>query len=349
MPSCSLPIIKQIPVDGRVIAFDPAPRHKQRTPSGQTRRTDGQQQIRTTMNFDTAPFDRRLLAQRRARALMKRTEGTDFLLRLAADDLAERLCALTRQFPLALDLGGHTAKIRDVLIASGKVDNVIRADLFTTDMASGRPDLVADDELLPFGNATLDLVVSALSLQWANDLPGALIQIRNALKPDGLFLGALIGGETLHELRDVLLSAESEISGGASPRVAPFADTREMGGLLQRAGFALPVADQDRFTVRYDTLFDLMKDLRAMGATSVLNARAQGRSATRSLFLRAAELYAQRYADPDGRIRATFQIISISGWAPHESQQKPLAPGSAKVRLADALGATEFSSGETPE
>lgn len=300
------------------------------------------------MSSIAAPFDRRLLALRRARALRTRIDGADFLLRLAAEDLADRLRALSREFPLALDLGGHTGQITQVLRESGKIERVIRADLFVSDDASGRADLVADDEVLPFADASLDLVASSLSLQWTNDLPGALIQIRKALKPDGLFLGALIGGETLHELRDVLLSAEAELSGGVSPRVAPFADTREMGGLLQRAGFALPVADQDRFTVRYDTLFDLMKDLRAMGATSVLNERDQARAATRSLFLRAAELYAQRYADADGRIRATFQIVSVSGWAPHESQQKPLAPGSAKVRLADALGAKEFSTGEKP-
>lgn len=297
---------------------------------------------------EIAPFDRRLLAMRRARALKTRVEGADFLLALAADDLAERLNTLSRRFPLALDLGGHTGRIRDVLADSGKVERVIRADLFNPDTQSGRPDLVADDEVLPFAASSLDLVVSMLSLQWANDLPGALIQIRKALKPDGLFLGALIGGETLHELRDVLLSAEAEICGGVSPRVAPFGDTREIGGLLQRGGFALPVADQDRFTVRYDTLFDLMKDLRAMGATSVLAERAHTRTASRKLFLRAAELYAERHSDADGRIRATFQIVSVSGWAPHESQQKPLAPGSAKVRLADALGTQEFSTSETP-
>ncbi len=302
----------------------------------------------------TAPFDRHLLALRRIRALKADTEGADFLLALAADDLTERLATLSRRFPVALDLGGHTGRISAALASSGKVDRVIRADLFAPDNRrsrgetpdGGRPDLVADDEFLPIADGTLDLVVSTLSLQWANDLPGALIQIRKALKPDGLFLGALIGGETLHELRDVLLLAEAEISGGVSPRVAPFADTREIGGLLQRAGFALPVADQDRFTVRYDTLFDLMRDLRAMGATSVL--RERGRPATRALFLRAAELYAERHADPDGRVRATFQILSLSGWAPHESQQKPLAPGSAKVRLADALGTTEIPTGEAP-
>ncbi|AXS42031.1 methyltransferase domain-containing protein [Breoghania sp. L-A4] len=307
-----------------------------------------------THDDQIAPFNRRLLALRRARALKANAEGADFLLALAAEDLAERLETLSRTFPLALDLGGHTGRISAALASSGKVERVIRADLFAPDVSensnetsdSSGPDLVADDESLPFANGSLDLVVSSLSLQWANDLPGALIQIRKALKPDGLFLGALIGGETLHELRDVLLMAEAELTGGASPRVAPFADTREIGGLLQRAGFALPVADQDRFTVRYDTLFDLMRDLRAMGATSVL--RERGRAATRAMFLRAAELYAERHADPDGRIRATFQMLSLSGWAPHESQQKPLAPGSAKVRLADALGTREIPTGETP-
>lgn len=298
------------------------------------------------MTSETAPFDRSLLALRRARALGDRAQGADFLLAIAAEDLEERLATLTRRFPLGLDLGGHTGRIGDALAASGKVDRVIRADLLVADPQSGRPDLVADDELLPFADATFDIIVSSLTLQWANDLPGALVQIRRALKPDGLFLGALIGGDTLAELRDVLLAAEVEITGGASPRVAPFADTREIGALLQRAGFALPVADQDRLTVRYDTLFDLMRDLRAMGATSVLKER--GRAAGRALFLRAAELYAERHADADGRIRATFQIVSASGWAPHESQQKPLAPGSAKVRLADVLGTREYSAGDKP-
>ncbi|WP_319774287.1 methyltransferase domain-containing protein [Breoghania sp.] len=293
-----------------------------------------------------APFDRHLLTLRRSRALARRTQGADFLLRLVAEDIADRLAVTTHSFGLGLDLGGHSGLIHAAMRASGRVDRSLRADLFMPDPDIEAPDLVIDDAILPFANASLDLVVSALSLHWVNDLPGTLIQIRRALKPDGLFLGALAGGDTLWELRDALLSAEAELTGGASPRVSPFADTREMGGLLQRAGFALPVADQDRLTVRYDTMFDLMRDLRAMGATAALSER--GAPATRTLFMRAAEIYAERHSDEDGRIRATFQILSVSGWAPHESQQKPLRPGSARQSLAEALGTSELPTGDKP-
>ncbi|MDJ0932550.1 methyltransferase domain-containing protein [Breoghania sp.] len=293
-----------------------------------------------------SPFNRRLLALHRARALAQRTEGADFLLRLVAQDIEDRLAVTTHKFALALDLGGHTGQVRNALERSDRVETVLRADLFVPDQGSGKPDLVVDDEILPFADGSLDLVVSALSLHWVNDLPGALIQIRRALKPDGLFLGALADGDTLWELRDALLSAEAELTGGASPRVSPFADTREMGGLLQRAGFALPVADQDRLTVRYDSAFHLMRDLRAMGATGILAER--GAPASRALFMKTVEIYAERHADPDGRIRATFQILSVSGWAPHESQQQPLKPGSAKMSFAEALGTNEIATGDKP-
>jgi SAM-dependent methyltransferase len=197
--------------------------------------------------------------------------------------------------------------------------------------------LVADEEVLPFAPQSFDLIVSALNLQWANDLPGAFAQIRRALAPDGLFLAALIGGQSLAELRICLAQAQEEIEGGASPRVAPFADLRDLGGLLQRAGLALPVTDCDAFTVRYHDAFGLMRDLRAMGATNVLAAGAR-RPLRRDVVLRTAALYAEKFADPDGRVRATFEIIWASGWAPHESQQKPLAPGSAQAPLSAILG-----------
>jgi len=199
---------------------------------------------------------------------------------------------------------------------------------------------VVDEEALPFPPESLDLVVSLLSLQFVDDLPGTLIQIRRALRPDGLFLAAVLGGATLNELRDALTAAEIETTGGLSPRVVPFLDVKDLGGLLQRAGFALPVTDTDRLTVRYDSMFDLMADLRAMGATNPLRDRTR-KPTSRRLFLRAAEIYAERHADADGRIRATFEIVSASGWAPHESQQKPLKPGSAQMRLADALHARD--------
>ncbi|MEO9789999.1 MAG: methyltransferase domain-containing protein, partial [Aurantimonas coralicida] len=196
--------------------------------------------------------------------------------------------------------------------------------------------VVGDEEMLPLAAESVDLIVSTLSLHLTNDTPGALVQLRRALKPDGLFLCALLGGGTLNELRASLFAAEAELLGGVSPRVAPFADVRDAGGLLQRAGFALPVTDQDRLTVRYDSLFELMADLRAMGMANMLVERSR-RPASRRLFLRAAEIYAERFSDPDGRIRATFDVIYLSGWRPHESQQKPLKPGSARASLADAL------------
>jgi trans-aconitate methyltransferase len=201
--------------------------------------------------------------------------------------------------------------------------------------------LVAPIEHLPLEPQSQNLVVSPLSLHLTNDTPGTLIQIRRALKPDGLFMAAIPGAGTLQELRDVLLSTEAEMSGGASPRVIPFADVRDVGALLQRAGFALPVTDTETYTVRYDSILPLMRDLRAMGMANPMMGRSK-RPLNRSFLMRAAQLYAERYSDPDGRIRATFSIIFVSGWAPHESQQKPLRPGSAKTRLADALKTTEI-------
>ncbi len=200
----------------------------------------------------------------------------------------------------------------------------------------GSTGLVGDEEALPLAPGSIDLFASALALQWTNDLPGALIQIRAALRPDGLLLAAMTGGSTLAELREALTAAESELRGGASPRVMPAADVRDLGALLQRAGFALPVADREVLTVRYDSAFDLFRDLRAMGAANALPER-ERRPAGRGLFLRAAEIYAERFSDPDGRIRATFEIVSLSGWAPHESQQQPAKRGSGKVSLAEAL------------
>ncbi|WP_106753815.1 class I SAM-dependent methyltransferase [Pannonibacter carbonis] len=281
-------------------------------------------------------FDRQLFARRRKRALIQRTDGADFLLAAVVEELADRLQAVTRQFDIAVDLGGHTGRLCAALAASGRATSVLRGDLFLADPDLSPPDFVCDDAFLPLKDASVGLIASALSLHLVNDLPGALIQIRRALQPDGLFVAAVLGGETLSELRDCLMRAELELTGGAGPRVAPFADTRDLGALLQRAGFALPVTDTDKLTVRYDSLFGLMRDLKAMGATSVLSERSR-KPLSRAVVLKAAELYATNHADADGRIRATFQVIYLSGWAPHESQQKPLKPGSAKMRLADAL------------
>ncbi|WP_334174414.1 methyltransferase domain-containing protein [Pseudoxanthobacter sp.] len=285
-------------------------------------------------------FDRALLARRR-RAALARGSVPDFLTGIAVEDLAVRLAGISRHFPVALDLGSGGA-VAQLLRATGKADHAVVADVLA---AGPGAEMVVDDEALPFAAESLDLVVSTLSLQAVNDLPGALVQIRRMLRPDGLLLATLPGGDTLAELRDSLISAESELTGGASPRVAPFADLRTLAGLLQRAGFALPVADTDRFTVRYDHMFALIADLRAAGATNVLVDRSR-RPLSRAVLARAAEIYAERHADADGRIRATVEMISLSGWAPHESQQKPLKPGSARMRLADALGAIEQSTGE---
>jgi SAM-dependent methyltransferase len=288
-------------------------------------------------------FDQRLLDLRRRRALRGGTPGADFLYRLASDELIERLGAVTRRFPLAAELGSPLPGLAAGLLASGAVDRVVRIDR----LPEARPDIVADPEALPLKRGGLDLAVSVLALQWANDLPGVLAQILAALKPDGLFLAALAGGDTLAELRQALATAEAEVTGGASPRVAPFAEVRGMGALLQRAGFALPVADHDRHTVRYDSALALMRDLRAMGATNVLSERDR-RPLRRAVLVRAAEIYANRFAEGDGRISATFDLIWLSGWSPHESQQRPLRPGSANMRLADALGAVEQPTGEKP-
>jgi SAM-dependent methyltransferase len=267
-----------------------------------------------------------------------------FLLGRVADDLAERLAAVLRHFDLAVDLGTPGDAVRNALMRLDSVGRIIAADVMP-DVARGEIFVAADEEALPFGDATLDLVVSALALQFVNDLPGVLVQIRRALKPDGLLLAALLGGETLTELRQSFAEAESDIEGGVSPRVAPFADLRDLGVLLQRAGFALPVTDVDRVTVRYDSVFGLMHDLRRMGATNALLARSRT-PLKRATLMRMAEIYAQRFADDDGRVRATFEIIWLSGWAPHPDQQQPLKPGSAKARLADALGTREISTGE---
>jgi SAM-dependent methyltransferase len=279
-------------------------------------------------------FDRRLLRRRLARASQA---PAHFLLDRLAADFAERLSLVSRPFPRALDLGTPGPQIAAVLRRPERL--VVRAAPLFERAMQALP-VAADDEALPFAPESFDLIVSALSLQWANDLPGALAQIRRALAPDGLFLAAIIGGQSLTELRTALTTAEAELTGGASPRVAPFADLRDLGHLLQRAAFALPVTDIEPLVVRYSSMFALMHDLRAMGATNALSERSRI-PLRRAVLLRAAEIYADRFSDPDGRVRASFDIVWLSGWAPHESQQKPLAPGSARMRLADVLNANE--------
>jgi SAM-dependent methyltransferase len=280
--------------------------------------------------------DKELLRRRLDRALSRAAPGAGFLMDHVVRDLAERLAAVERRFERGVAFGGNTERLALALAGSGRVETVFRLERTSQALAAGTG-AVADEEALPLADESIDLFASALALQWTNDLPGALAQIRRALRPDGLLLAAFAGGSTLHELRDALMTAETDLRGGASPRILPFADLREIGALLQRAGFALPVVDRDVLKVRYDTAFQLFADLRAMGAGNVLVDRDRT-PATRALFLRTAEIYAERHSDPDGRIRATFEIVSISGWAPHESQQKPARRGSATVSLASVLG-----------
>src|SRR3954464_12630262 len=275
----------------------------------------------STPNSAPFLFDRALLRARQRRASLG--EPATFLLDRIAEDAAERLRAVLREFKSAADIGTPGNQVRDALI--GRVPQFARIDL---------PDL--ESEPLPLQPQSLDLAVSALAFQFVNDLPGLLAQIRRALRPDGLLLAAMIGGDTLTELRQSFAAAEAECEGGVSPRVAPFADLRDVGALLQRAGLALPVTDVDRVVVRYDSAFALMQDLRRMGATNILVERRKTPT-RRATLLRMMQIYAERFADPDGRIRATFDIIWLSGWAPHESQPKPLRPGSAKASLEAAV------------
>ena len=284
-------------------------------------------------------FDRALINRRLDRA-WSRPGGdarADFLLARAAEDLGERLSLVKRRFAVAADLGSPGPHGALALASGDQVDCVVR--IAPTEASIGTGDFlpsVGDLERLPVADARFDLAISLLALQTVNDLPGALVQMRRALRPDGLLVAALIGGETLTELRQSLTVAESEVLGGASPRVAPFVDVRALGQLAQRAGFALPVVDLDRAIVRYPDMFALLADLRAMGGANALEARSR-KPLRREVLARAAVLYPERFADPDGRLRATFDLVWLAAWAPHESQPKALKPGSATMRLADAL------------
>lgn len=284
--------------------------------------------------FDTA-LARRRLARARAGGY------ADFLLARLAEDLDDRLGTVLRDFAAILDLATPTDAAAAALSARYGAGTVVRLAALPEMPAGPVLRAVADPEFLPAAPAGFDLAVSLLALQGVNDLPGTLVQLRRALRPDGLFLGCLLGGATLTELRQSFAQAESEVEGGVSPRVAPFAAVREAGALLQRAGFALPVADTETLTVRYADPFALMRDLRAMGLTNALTERRRT-PLRRATLLRMAEIYAARFADSDGRLRATFEVLWLSGWAPHASQQTPLKPGSAKARLADALGTIEL-------
>lgn len=278
------------------------------------------------MNEIPQIFDRQLRRRRRTRAAPF-FGAAAFLADRVAEELNGRIAAVNRNFPVAVRHGTHDSEW------PGRPGS-LQSDLVPAFTRSGG--LVFDEEQLPFADASLDLYASALGLHAVNDLPGALAQIRRSLKPDGLFLAAFFGGGTLGELREALAQAELEIDGGLSPRIAPFADVRDAGGLLQRAGFALPVADTDQIVVHYENPLRLLHDLRYMGETSVLTQRRKVFLGRRVL-MRAMEIYRGKFADGEGRVRATFEIIYLTGWSPHESQQQPLKPGSATTKLADAL------------
>jgi SAM-dependent methyltransferase len=291
-------------------------------------------------------FDRALHRRRLDRAAPG-FAAAGFLKARAAEDAVQRLEAIMRSFSVAVDLGARDGAFARALAQSPareKIGLLIEADLSERMLASRPgPRVRLDEERLPFAEESLDLVVSTLALHWTNDLPGALIQIRRALRPDGAFIGAIFGGATLTELRQSLMQADAEVSGGAGPRISPFADVLDAAALLQRAGFALPVADIDRVQVGYAHPMELIRDLRAMGESNVLVER---RPLGRRALARACEVYTERFSRPDGRIVATFEIVTMTGWAPHPDQQQPLRPGSAKMRLADALGVKERSAGE---
>lgn len=298
------------------------------------------------------PFDRDLWRQRRDRAAATLSDA-DFLLREAEARIVERLGDVKRVFHDAAVVGAGDGGMARLLESQFGIENIVQLDaspVMAARAALAAPSartLVADEESLPLDEASLDLIVAPLTLHWANDLPGSLIQMRRALKPDGLLLAALFAGTTLQELRTHLTNAEVETAGGLSPRVAPMADLRDLGGLLQRAGFALPVADREIIPVEYSNPLRLLSDLRAMGETNVMRERHKA-PMRRDTLARMLELYAGT-AGKDGKVTATFEIAFLHGWAPAPSQQKPLRPGSAKMRLADALGTEERPAGEKPE
>ena len=285
-----------------------------------------------------AVFDRAAVRAHRDRAAAGFAERGDFLVREVGERLVSRLADVKRQFARVLDLGCHSGQLGPLLNRQAAPELLIEADLSSTMVAraAGSARLVADEEWLPVRASSLDLVVSTLSLHWVNDLPGALIQVRQALKPDGLLLAAMLGGDTLFELREAFLQAEAGQEGGARPHVSPFPDVETLGTLLQRAGFALPVVDSDRITVTYESTEALMHDLRAMGETNAAQARAR-HFARRATFRAAATCYRETFGGADGRIPATFQVLYLTGWRPHDSQQQPARRGSGTLPLTEVF------------
>ncbi len=282
-------------------------------------------------------FNRRAVRAHRDRAAAT-FRDFDFLFSECADRLGDRLMDITRTFPVAVDLGCHGGEVSHFVPPRSAIETLINCDISPAmaeiaRTSNRRPTIAGDEEFLPFKEQSLDLVISNLSLHWVNDLPGAFAQIRRALKPDGLFLASMLGGETLKELRDALSAAEIEMESGFSPRTSPFTEVKDAGNLLSRAGFALPVADTETITVSYGDPLKLMTDLRGMGEANATQLRRSSFS-RRATLLRAAEIYMEKYATEEGRLPATFEIINLTAWVPHESQQKPLQPGSGNVSLS---------------
>lgn len=286
-------------------------------------------------------FDRDTLKLRRDRAATK-AQNYNFLFAETAERLADRLDDTTRNFPLAVDLGCHSGELGQIIGARGGIKTLYQTDIAegyarAAKANNGKASLVADEEFLPFAEGSLDLILSNMSLHWVNDLPGMLLQARRTLKPDGLFLACMLGGDTLKDLREALMTAEAEEEGGVSPRVSPFVDVKDAGALLQRSGFALPVVDADDITIDYPDALKLMRDLSGMGESNLIAKRSQ-KFTKRSTLARAAAIYHERHARPDGRVHAKFQVIFLTAWAPDESQPKPLRRGSGQVSLVDFLG-----------
>lgn len=287
-------------------------------------------------------FDRGRVAQNRNRAAAQ-LDQYDFLLERAASDLISRLDDISRSFPTVLDLGSHHGLMSEALDQHSSIGQIFALEragsLARQTRHRGIPTIQGDEETLPFKDGSFDLISSALSLHWINDLPGALIQIRKALKPDGLFLGCLFAAGTLSELRTSLIEAESSLTAGISPRLSPLAGLQDLAGLLQRSGFALPVADIDHITVRYQHPMSLLADLRGSGEQAAFASKPgqERRPLSRRMLQRTCEVYQDRFSDPDGKVRASFNIAWLSGWAPSDNQPKPLKPGSGKVSLAAAV------------
>ncbi len=290
-------------------------------------------------NHDILVFDRNLIKTRRERCA-KRFSDHDFLFQWGCDQIHDRLMDVNRTFDTALHIGARCP----VSEAHQKIQKLFITDLTATSSYSPFH-LQSSEELLPVAPQSLDLVTSNLTLHSVNDLPGALLQIRQALKEDGLFIASLFGGETLYELRDVMTQAEISLYGGISPRISPFADKPQMGDLLFRAGYSLPVIDSEIITVTYDNIFKLLHDIKGMGESNTILDRSKAPT-SKEFFMKTAQLYQDKYAQNDGRIVASFEVIFLLGWAPHASQQKPLRPGSAKNSLAEALGTKEIKTGE---